>query len=479
MKRMIVGFAQALPSDRAHVAPGNVYDAVSLLISRQIFDAPFFPLPDGDRPTTPKLLAGHLAADPERPARSFRGRLLPDLRFSDGVPLQPDDFLAAFDAPGLRETLRVQIEGDRVHFESAAPNPELELQLSGRPFVVRVAAGVSARPGEALGTGAYRIAAASSQEFVLARNEYASRAAPIEEVVFRSYPADRDGRPRALLAALDAGQVDLAPRLSGRDMVGIQRAAKLLRPVNSTGSLYFNTERLSSAKLRRAIATAIHRLEIAQASFGENPLAFQATGLLPPALGRQVDGISPSLPIATRLLEESQQRPQRALKLTTFFAARPYLPDPAAMARQVAQQIGRLGLQIEVVQPNGPDEYREMVLAGDYDLLLSGNIADSPDAADFLHDVLSSGSVPDSLERFATGLNFSRHRDAELDAAIATFRADRRPASLQAVTQLLARDVPLFPLVYGRASVAHSWRLQGLQPSITSAWDFSKLDLRG
>jgi len=475
---MIVGFAQALPSDAAHVTPGSVYDAVSLLISRQVFDAPFFPLPDGERPVTPKLLAEHLRADPERPGLSFHSRLRSDLRFSDGSPMTPADFLAAFDAPGLAETLRVTLEGDRVHFESAAPNPELALQLSGRPFVVRRVSGKVAGQQEAIGAGAYRIAAASSQEFVLVRNEYAPNAARIDEVVFRSYPADRDGKPRALLAALDAGEVDLAPRLSWRDMGGIQRAAKLLRPVNSTGSLYFNTERLPSAKLRRALATSIHRLDIAQSSFGENPLAFQATGLLPPALGRQVDGIAPSLPIAARLLEESGERTGRSLKLTTFFAARPYLPDPLGMARQVAQQLGKLGLQVECAQPDGPDAYRQMVLDGDYDLLLSGNIADSPDAADFLHDVLSSECVPDSPERFATGLNFSRYRNPELDAAIEGFRADRRPESLQAVTQLLAQEVPLFPLVYGRASVAHSWKLQGLQPSITSAWDFSRLDLR-
>ena len=468
--------AQALSFGAARIDPRNIFDAASYLIARQIFDTPFFPPLDVTQDAAPKLFVGRLEPDPERPGRVFRGLLRRDLFFSDGVAFEPHHLAAAVrEHPNLSRGVRLTIDGHQATFEVDAENPKFELQLAGAPMVFREP---REHAGEVLGTGAYRLGHTSDLEFVLVRNAHHVDVPPIAEIVFRSYPSDDRGRPRALLAALESGEVDLAPRLNWRDMVHLQRTAKVLRPVNSTGSLYFNTERLRSRGFRRALAFALNRLEIAQAAFGDNALAFQATGLLPPALGRQVDGIAHSAAIARRLLDEEGSRSTAPLKLATMFSSRPYLPDPLAVAEVIKRQLDKVGVALTVTQPANPDAYRDMIVGGEYDMLLSGNIADSPDPADFLRDVLGSAQIPDAVEKMPHGFNFARFRDPGFDAALAAYRAERKPEGLQRLTQVLAEEVPVFPLLYGRAAVAHSWRLKGFQPSVTSAWDFSRLSLR-
>jgi peptide/nickel transport system substrate-binding protein len=451
--------------------PRNLLDKASFTVARQIFETPFFPPLDAAQEATPKLFEASLQIDVSGRGKTFQGKLRQDLAFSDGVPFEPRHLLDAMrDNVDLVGGVKLEFDGHHATFELDEPNPKFELQICSHPLVFRTV-------GDAfVGTGPYRLGHASETELVLLRNEHHPRPAPIAEIAFRAYPPDDRGRPRALLAALESGEVDLAPNLSWRDVSALQQTAKVLRPVNSTGSLYFNTERLTSRTLRRAIAYAINRLELSQLAFGDNALAFQATGLLPPALGRQMDGVAHSPTIAKRLLDEAG-RPAAPLKLAAMFAPRPYLPDPVAVGEAIRRQLERLGVEVQVTQPADADEYRTLIVGGDYDLFLGGNIADSPDPANFLRDVLGSTRIPDR-DQLVARFNFARFREPALDRALDEYRASRRTENLQRVTQLLAEEMPLFPLLYGRASAAHSWRLKGFQPSVTSTWDMSQLSLR-
>ena len=64
-----------------------------------------------------------------------------------------------------------------------------------------------------------------------------------------------------------------------------------------------------------------------------------------------------------------------------------------------------------------------------------------------------------------------------MDALIAAFRKDRHAEALADIGVVLGRDVPLVPLMYGRACVAHSWRLRGFKPTVTGDIDLSTLSL--
>jgi ABC-type transport system substrate-binding protein len=106
-----------------------------------------------------------------------------------------------------------------------------------------------------------------------------------------------------------------------------------------------------------------------------------------------------------------------------------------------------------------------------------GNIPDSPDPSDYLSAVVGSDAVPEGVEGASFAFNFSRYRSREVDDLIAAYRKDRREDTLAEIGLVLGRDVPMVPLMYGRACVAHSWRLRGFQPTVTGLVDLSALTL--
>ena len=117
------------------------------------------------------------------------------------------------------------------------------------------------------------------------------------------------------------------------------------------------------------------------------------------------------------------------------------------------------------------------VNAGNYDLAIMGNIPDSPDPSDYLSAVVGSDAIPQSAEGASFAFNFARYRNREVDQLIASYRKERKPETLAEVGRVLGEDVPLIPLLYGRACVAHAWRLRGFQPTVTGLVDLSALTL--
>ena len=114
----------------------------------------------------------------------------------------------------------------------------------------------------------------------------------------------------------------------------LKSTAVVMKPVNSTCMLYINNERLKDARLRAAMAKAVDRTVVAEIAFGENPLAFRATGLLPPALGKTNDRLAPD---SDRARTEWQEAGGYAAPLSIVYspAPRPYLPAPALVARHL------------------------------------------------------------------------------------------------------------------------------------------------
>jgi ABC-type transport system substrate-binding protein len=219
----------------------------------------------------------------------------------------------------------------------------------------------------------------------------------------------------------------------------------------------------------------IDRTLVAETAFGENPLAFRATGLLPPALGKTNDRLTVD---PERARTEWQEAGGYAAAINILYtpAPRPYLPAPAAVARHLRDRLRRLGASVETSEVP-TSELIGKLNSGNYDLALMGNIPDSPDPSDYLSAVVGSEAVPGGVEGATFAFNFSRYKSREMDQLIAAYRKDRREETLGEIGQLLGRDVPMVPLLYGRACVAHAWRLRGFQPTVTGLVDLSALTL--
>ena len=453
--------------------PRQARDLVSTLAVHQVFETPFA-VPRGEGAAPPVLFTGPLV-DEGGGRRSAAVR--PGVLFSDGTPLTASLLAASLNkVDDLREQARIEASGDRVAFTLLKPNPRFDLALT-----LNHAAIVLERDGRPLGTGAFVPAPGATLEALrLVRNPHYRMRPAIDEIVLTVYPPAQDGRPESLIRAIESGEVDFTTTLSRSDATEVKGVRKAFLASNSTASLYFNTERpeLRPAETRRALALALDRVALAEVSYS-NALAFAATSLLPPMMGTFRDGIGQDVEKAKALLAQAPlPRPSR-LRLVTVWAPRPYLPHPRPVAEAIARQLAPLGIQVEIVAPRSSDEFFRITERGDYDLVLGGWIADTPDPADFLESNLHSEHIQNPNERGVSHINLARYKNPAMDAALRRFREDPGTDSRSAVLQLVARDVPLMPLLYGPTVVVSAWRVKNVDVSPLGVPHFETFDIEG
>ena len=451
------------------IDPRTMAEATTILLARQIFETPFLASATGE--AIPALFKEKLVEEPGSGGLKFSTTVRTDARFSDGTAVTAGDVVGALaQDPVFTSRASAAFRDGRILLTLFAPNTRFDLFLTMCGMLYRESG------GQLLGTGPYMLDSSDKAVVRLVRNPHARTPAKIESIKVRQYPVDpQTGRPTALLAALEKGEVDLAPRLSWRDVNLLKNTAVVMKPVNSTCMLYINNERLKSTPLRAALAKAVDRTVVAEIAFGENPLAFRATGLLPPALGKTNDRLTPDIE-RTRLDWQAAGGHDAPMSILYSPAPRPYLPAPAAVARHLRDRFRRLGATVEVAEVPS-SELIGKVNSGNYDLALMGNIPDSPDPSDYLSAVVGSEAVPEGVEGATFAFNFSRYRSREVDELIAVYRKERREETLAEIGRVLGEDVPLVPLMYGRACVAHAWRLRGFQPTVTGLVDLAALTL--
>lgn len=461
---------------RVHtVNPRDVRDRVSSEAVAQVFETPYVAA-KGDGPAVPALFAAPLASEPGPGGGVvYSAPLRADAVFSDGTPLtarQAALSLARVDS--LREQgVLAEARGEKVAFVARAPIPRLDLQLTLINCGV-----VLEKAGRPLGTGPYAVAPGATLEAMrLVRNPHDRRKASVDEVQFRVYPPSKEGKPEALIQALQSGEVDFTTMLSRTDAAAVTGVKKAFHPSNSTAILFINTERpdLKDAKVRRALTMAVDRLALTEVSYS-NPLAFTASSLLPPTMATTRDTFGHDPERAKKELATAAARLSR-LKLMTVWAPRPYLPNPQPVADALARQLSAVGVETEVVVPRSSDVFYDACIKGDYDLLLGGWIADTPDPADFLEALLRSDRVQTSQAGGVAAVNRSRYRNPAMDAALKRYREQPSPGNRDDVLRLVGEEAPLLPIMYGPTVVVHAWRVKNVEVSPVGVPNFAAFDL--
>lgn len=462
--------------------PWGKHDFESTMILAHVFESPLAQVQaqaqagaqvgaGADRAPTPLLLEGPLQRAPggETLSAAVRG----DVRFSDGTPLTAELLAASLARSKVVQRMAdVEARDGRVVFRPKRPGARLDLALSQRFSGV-----VLERDGRSLGTGPYRIDPASTPEHTrLVRNPEYREPVDIEVIEFVAYPPDSDGRPEALLAAVERGEVDFCNVVSREDVGRLKGVRKWIEPGSGTAILYFNTERpgLRDPKVRKALAMAVDRAEAAKACY-PNPVAFTATGLLPPMMGSMRDGVHRDLKQAGVLFRSVEDRPDR-LTLLLIHGPRPYLPQPRAVAEGVAAQLSEIGIEVEIRQPETLEDYFREAVKGDYDLALSGWVADATDPADFLETILAPDSIPTGGQHLIDG-NLSHWRSDAVKAAIDHFAEDPSERAKQAIVEILQAETPILPLIYGPTIFVYSLRVGDFQPSPLGIPEFARMTL--
>ncbi|MEM1180549.1 MAG: ABC transporter substrate-binding protein [Acidobacteriota bacterium] len=435
--------------------PRKAFDFVNSLVYWHLYQKPFRPTAAADGATEAVLFKGPLeptSAD----GTAYSGQVRPGLCFSNGAPL---------DASRLAESLRqsrvvqdeakIRVDGDRLHFALKRPHRDFDCLLSHQTCAV-----VHEDGGRLFGSGPYLVSSFEHGAVRLRRNERYHPLPPIPEVEFLIYPPAADGRPRELMAALERGEVDFSPSLARDDLREVRGVHKWMGQGDSTAYLYFNTEHplLRRRELRQALALALDRRALAAASYA-SPLAFAASGPVPPSVAVMPDGLRCDPDAARRALDDVG-RPSKPLRMLVVSMARPYLPHPQTTAELLARQLAHVGVEVEVSPSQDLAGYLRRVSSGDYDLALSGWIPESSDTASLFEAIFSSRAIPDTPESVLTDANVARWRHAPMDEALDRYRRNPQADALDAINSIISAERPLVPLLYGSQVVVHSWRMK-------------------
>lgn len=322
----------------------------------------------------------------------FSAAVCPKVRFSDGTLLTAEIAVRSLQ-PALAGKATIDVRDDRAWFRLAAPNPRFDLTLA------RGACAIVLETGQQLhGTGPFMFDQRPNLRLLhlspairLVRNPYYRSVTTIQEVRFAVIPPDADGVPRKLLHALRQERIDLTTAMAPV-ATHPGELATLVQPGNSTAMLFFNTARhpTSSVDVRRGIAAALDRRELASVCYGRGAEAFAATSVLPPSMQD-----APPLPAPDR----NDLRAEVGARLTLLVPSspRPYLPKPSAVASAIQSQLAHAGVSVTVLEARNDDEYHAALHNRTFDLALGGLIAETPDPADLLESLRTLWGAADQI----------------------------------------------------------------------------------
>lgn len=215
--------------------PFNAVVGVSYTTVAQdlVFDT--FLMPDEQGVLTSRVLRRWERIDGQR----YRVQLNPDLHFSDGALVSPNDAIASLAAQKLRGTIR----GEWLEVEPMDANRLVEPALLYTILYRQTVIG-------SLGTGQFRFVSESPTGIVLERLHPLPRRIRRVEIV--AYPT-----PREVLARVIRGDTNAALSLDERQLElleGIQRLKPIRGLSHTSLSVVFNTRRLDVATRRRLAA---------------------------------------------------------------------------------------------------------------------------------------------------------------------------------------------------------------------------------
>jgi len=465
--------------------PWEAQDFAGVIVRNQCFES-LFTRADGKVVPDSRYLAHALRLETigvgGHPRYSLR--LVEDICFSDGSPVTPDDVAASLQhvAP-LRAMVRINAAGGRrVQFHSLEEDAMIEPQLAQIWSVI----GKQGARGWWLGTGPYAIVderiAEQGHVLTLEPNPHWLRGArpkpAIERIEFHAYPLDADGKPSELRDALASGEIDFTMMLPREVAKGLQGVRKVYQPGQSTAFLAFGCRRplLDDPALRRALSAAVDPWALAQVCH-DNPAAFAARGILPPALAptrRSLPRSGHQIAADALAALDKSKRP-KTLQMLVVWGPRPYLPDPVGVAKLIEQQLDALGITVVTHQADNAEDFFAAVRSGDYDLILSGYIAETPEPVDFLAALLSSKRIPATDAPMASTTNLGAYADPEMDTLLAEAAHDH--TRINTVNDRLEDQRPLVPLMYGASVAVHSWRVRQFEMDPRGIPSFAELEI--
>jgi peptide/nickel transport system substrate-binding protein len=414
---------------------------------------------------------------------SYTFRLRRGVHWHDGRPLTAADVRWTFER--LAETPGLASEAIRRISRVEAPDDGtvvIRLTEPWAPFLATIAwygtyvlprhAPDAIAEGRPVGTGPFRFGEwVHGQRVVLVANRDFFRPGPWLDRVVYTFGTDSAKVPGLLLSdAIDytvvRPPVEAFPRLERDPAVRISSSTS-----DSRFYCAFNLRHpaLADHRVREAINRAIDRQELLEQAL--HGFGAPALGFYTPAVGWAYNGdahVPDYDPARARALLAAAGRPALELELLVPSAA----PQPE-MARLLVRQLAAVGIEVRpVLLP--VDQLLERAMRQDFDLaLLGGSHGPDPENLNFRFGSRGAGQL--------MGYS-SPELDTVLDEGARTVDLAQRARSYFRAQEILARDLPVAPLVEGvhlaifRRSV---WGLPQVEArGLVPAGDYSLVRMR-
>jgi peptide/nickel transport system substrate-binding protein len=324
-----------------------------------------------------------------RPPNTWRFHLRAGVLFHDGRPLTAEAVRWSFGRVArsdtgtsfMTEASTVIVDERTVDVTPSVPNLRLVEQLVHPTYNI-VAPGTE--PGEhVVGTGPFRVVEYRRGEFIRVErfDGYWGRRPALDAVQFRFFP-----EPTGRLLALLSNEVDLvtdvpreqATAVAARPGITLTRTPLgqiLLLYLNRHGSAPYGV--FADTAVRMAFATAIDRVALVRDVWKGEGVEVQS--MAPPAvLGRSaplVTGVRTSIRRAEALLDDAGWargpdgvRERRGRRLTVTILARREVSMGTGEFLQA--QLGRVGMEVTVVEVPDAASYQVRLRAGEFDAAL-------------------------------------------------------------------------------------------------------------
>ncbi|OOS00590.1 ABC transporter substrate-binding protein [Haemophilus paracuniculus] len=323
-----------------------------------------------------------------------------------------------------------------------------------------------------VGTGVYQLHSYVQNDYVrLEPNpRYWGKPANIQNMV-----VDMTSNGTGRMAKLLNGECDVVAFPEPSQLVKLQGVNILEKQGADLAFLAFNQKRpqIQDLALRKKIAQSINRERINQNLF--YGLAEVADNVLPTALFEAKNPNSyPYLPNESENFEKSTR-----LQLWVVDEKRVYNLHPLKMAEMIRADLEKVGIETDIL-PVSRAYLAQRIEQGtdDYDLILTGWLANNLDPTAFLSPILSCAAQK-------TVTNLANWCNEEFDYWLETARLSENPQAKQLLYQLaqnlLEEQLPILPLVNGNRLLVTQKRVENATISPFGQVRLSelKLNMRG
>jgi len=333
-----------------------------------------------------------------------------------------------------------------------------------------------------VGAGPYRFVSwRRGVEVVLERNPDYWRGAPqVERLIFRPIIEDQ-----ARLAALEAGEIDLAVNLPPDDLPRLRDDARFTFAEQAgmhTWYVVFNVtkEPFDDARVRQAVAHAVDRDAIVQAILGGTGVL--AKNFLPPVVWGYTEDVT-----------EYPYDPERARELLAEagypngFEVEFWVPEsgsgmqqPVAMGTVIQDFLSRVGIRVTIQQFEWGTYLDRVIVpvenAASVPAMFEMSwISDNGDPDNFLYILLSGDQFPNN------GFNLGYYDDDEVDELLRRARTSldeaERLALYEEAQRLIMADLPVMPVDHETQTVVMRSSIQGFVPHPTGVFRFEKVEV--